>query len=187
MLRTAIWCAVALAIGLAGCASQGRPAPLGEVQAGMLLPPGVSTWEERPNERFFVADPIGDPPMPEYPPEYLALDLDERQVCVEIVVHPDGYVTSARHNREVPGCGDEGIEPGFVDNAVETISSWPFFGAQLCRFPEGMEPNDGCEGEGVQIEPVPVRLGYVFSYVQVDGQARVEQVSGEAPGQDIEH
>src|SRR5690606_7271898 len=38
MLRTATWCAVALALCLAGCARQVRPGPVGDVQAGVLIP-----------------------------------------------------------------------------------------------------------------------------------------------------
>lgn len=176
MLRTATWCAVALALCLAGCARQVRPAPLGDVHAGVLIPTGASAWEEKPNERFLVAAPVGNPPMPNYPPQYLGSDLEDRLVCVEIVVHPDGHVTSARHNREALECQHGDIEPTFVGRAVEAISSWQFFGAQLCRFPEGIEPNDECVADGVEIVPVPVRLTYVFAFSQVDGEGKVRAV-----------
>lgn len=172
MLRTATWCAVVLALCLAGCARQVQPGPVGDVQAGVLIPTGAPAWEEKPNERFLVAAPVGDQPMPDYPSQYLDSELEERLLCVEIVVHPDGHVTSARHNREATECQHGDIEPAFVDSAIEAISGWQFFGAQLCRFPEGIEPDDECKGDGVEIVPVPVRLTYVFAFSQVDGEGK---------------
>ena len=176
MLRTATWCALALALCLAGCARQVRPGPVGDVHAGVLLPTGAPAWEEKPNERFLVAAPVGNQPMPDYPPQYLDSDLEERLVCVDIVVHPDGHVTSARHNREAVECQHGDIEPAFVGRAVEAISGWQFFGAQLCRFPEGVEPSDECLGDGVEIVPLPVRLTYVFAFSQADGEGKVGAV-----------
>lgn len=170
------WCTVALALCLAGCARQVRPAPVGDVQAGMLIPDGAPTWEEKPNERFLVATPVGTQPMPDYPPQYLGGGLEERLVCVEIVVHPDGHVISARRNREAVECWHGEVEAEFVDSAVEAISGWQFFGAQFCRFPEEVEPNDECAGDGVEIVPVPLRLTYVFAFSQVDGAEEVRAV-----------
>ena len=138
-----------------------RPGPVGDVQAGMLIPSGASAWEEKPSERFLVAEPVGNQPMPDYPSQYLGSDLEERLVCVEIVVHPDGHVSSA---------------PAFVDSAVATISGWQFFGAQLCRFPEGVEPDDACTGADADIVPVPLRLTYVFAFSQVEGEGQVRAV-----------
>ena len=175
MLRTATCCAMALAVCLAGCARQVWPGPVGDVHAGVLIPTGALAWEEKPNERFLVAAPVGNQPMPDYPPQYLDSDLEERLVCVDIVVHPDGHVTSARHNRAVE-CQHGDIEPAFVGRAVEAISGWQFFGAQLCRFPEGVEPSDECLGDGVEIVPVPVRLTYVFAFSQADGEGMVGAV-----------
>ena len=176
MPRTATWCAVALALCLAGCARQVRPGPVGDVHAGVLIPTGASAWEEKPNERFLVAAPVGNQPMPDYPSQYLDSDLEERLVCVEIVVHPDGHVTSARHNHEAMECQHGDIELAFVDSALEAISGWQFFGAQLCRFPDGAEPNDECAGDGVEIVPVPLRLTYVFAFSQVKGEGKVWEV-----------
>ena len=176
MRGTATWCAVVLVVCLAGCARQVRPGPVGDVQVGMLIPSGASAWEEKPNERFLVAEPVGNQSMPDYPSQYLGSDLEERLVCVEIVVHPDGHVSSARHNREAMECQHGSIEPAFVDSAVATISGWQFFGAQLCRFPEGVEPDDACTGDDVDIVPVPLRLTYVFAFSQMEGEGQVQAV-----------
>lgn len=176
MLRTATWCALALALCLAGCARQVRPGPAGDVQAGVLIPAGAQAWEEKPNERFLVAAPVGTQPMPGYPPQHLDGGLEERLVCVDIVVHPEGRVTSARHNREAVECRHGEVEPAFVDSEVAAISGWQFFGAQLCRFPEEVDPNDECAGEGVEIIAVPVRLTYMFAFSQAEGEEEVRAV-----------
>lgn len=140
MLGRATWCALALALCLAGCARQVRPGPVGDVHAGVLIPAGAPTWEEKPNDRFLVAAPVGDQPMPGYPPQHLDGGLEERLVCVDIVVHPEGHVTSARHNHEAAECQHGDIEPAFVDSAIGAISGWQFFGASCAGFPKGSSP-----------------------------------------------
>lgn len=102
--------------------------------------------------------------------------MEDRLVCVDIVVHPDGHVTSARHNREAVECRHGDVEPAFVESAVDTIRDWQFFGAQLCRFPEGVEPNDECAGNGVETVPVPLRLTYVFVFSQLDEAVQVRSL-----------
>ena len=175
-MRRVVWCAVALALCLAGCARQVRPAPQGEVEAGLLFPFGAPTVEVRKDEQLFAAAPVGSQPMPAYPPQLLESGLDARRVCVEIIVQADGQVASARRNNEAGECRFGEVEPAFVDSAVDTIRGWQFFGAQICRFPAHVEANDGCEGEGVEIEPIPMRLTYVFAFSVVDGEAQVRRL-----------
>ena len=150
--------------------------PVGEVEAGLLIPFGAPTIEVSESETLFAAAPVGTQPMPAYPPGLLERALDPRQVCVELVVGMEGQVTSAPHNTQAAECRAGPVEPEFITSAVETVRDWRFFSGQVCRFPDGVQPNDACEGEGVNIEPVPLRLTYVFVYSVVDGQAQVQQV-----------
>ncbi len=118
-----------------------------------------------------MADTLGPQPLPEYPREELERNREDQAVCIDVVVHPDGFVSRAEHNVSAPGCvpGPEDDVGGFARSAVDSVKTWRYFGAQICRFPAGIEPNDRCDGDGVEIRPVPVKLTYVFRFSRTGG------------------
>ncbi|MFT4256353.1 MAG: hypothetical protein QM599_05275 [Pseudoxanthomonas sp.] len=128
------------------------------------------------DEIFLVADKLPGQRDPEYPKEYLEKNLGSRVVCVDVVVDGDGSLREARINRSGPACmqgGHEGNGDAFEASALKAVRDWVFLGSQICKFPPGVTPNDDCDGDGVRIEPVPVRLTYRFEFVQKNGIGQV--------------
>lgn len=157
---------------LIACATKDKPGPSsGESSYHLMIPFGADRHDVRDDEEFFMADTLGPQPLPEYPREQLGRSLGDQAVCVDVVVHPGGFVSHAEHNMSAPGCVPEhGDDVGdFARSAVDAVRTWQYFGAQICRFPTGVEPNDRCDGDGVEIRPVTVKLTYVFRFSRTGG------------------
>lgn len=159
---------------LTGCAHKEMSKDgVGLVNSGLLIPMGASRYEMEKNEIFLMADRLPGFQEPRYPQEYLGQDMDTRTVCVDLVVDSEGAVSSASINRTEHVCAGGGAPAAFEEAALESVREWQFFAAQICTYPDGVEPDARCEGEGVSSQLVPVRLTYVFEFSQAGGKSSV--------------
>ena len=166
---------------LAACATKTGPRPsVGDSAYSMVIPFGAPQHEVRSDEIFLVADTLGPQPMPEYPAGYLGADLPVQVVCVDVVVEPEGAATRVSRHTGAPGCpdGTDARTLAFVHSTLDAVGAWRYFGAQICRFPAGIEHKDDCSGEGVEIRPVAVKLTYVFRFFQGRETAVMEPRAG---------
>lgn len=112
-------------------------------------------------------------PMPEFPRAAKVAD-GRREVCVEFVVTEEGLVEQIAFPAGGVQCASiSGAEVMFQEAVAEALSQWQFTGAAICTFPEGVIKDDACEGEGVDVRAVPIKLMYVFSFEQINGKRSV--------------
>lgn len=155
-----------------------RAVPLAvNVTSGLLIPEGADRYEVRENEIFIVADTFGEQPLPDYPESVLPMNLPLQTVCVDVIISTEGTVSDVRPNYDKAGCQASENAPvqAFIDSTRDAVLKWQFFAAAICRFPPGIEPNDRCEGDDVQIVPVPLKLTYYFDFEQTGGKPRVRR------------
>lgn len=156
-----------LLIGVSGCASH-RPTvvePSGLVGMESIVPSSGSRYQMRTDQVFRMPEFAGEPAMPMYPETLLAQRVPAQRVCVEVHINKGGAVTASRASTADPQVGL------FHASVVAATSGWQFRAAAVCTFPEGVEPNQRCEGDGVMVEAVPVRLAFAFVFrVDSDGQ-----------------
>jgi len=145
---------------LTGCAHRTQA-----VAREMVLPPSARTHVVESNQRFVMAASI-EAPDPVYPAD-AQLDGTLR-LCTTFVVNADGAVDDVGFDRESPAC----VEPGtpastpFEQAVRTTLQQWRYFGAAVCTFPDGIDPDSDprCDGAGVRVTPIPIRLRYVFTF-----------------------
>lgn len=160
---------------LPGCSStHGRGGPSTGVGVDMILPP-AATRMSVPDDRVFLMAAIVDNDLPVYPPVLLDRQIGHQSVCAEIVVGEEGNVLRVTPLYEMPECPDteRDTPPAFVQAVSDALSRWRFFAAATCSFPPGVPTNDACEGAGVKIEPVAIKLAYVFEFTNDEGKAGV--------------
>jgi hypothetical protein len=162
---------LALMSAAAGCASKSDV-----VDMRMLLPPPAERPRLVERQHFIMAAPIRNA-LPVFPEAVPTREADT-VVCVEIVVSEHGDVPTARIVRDVGGCG---AQPGlqFEQQVLQAVRSWSFFAAALCEFPQGIERNEECEGDGVMVRAVPIKLTYAFTFSRKGGRKNV--AAGRAP------
>lgn len=136
-----------------------------QIERAMVLPPSAQMHTVESHQRFLMATPIHDPD-PAFP---VGARLErELRLCVGFVVDADGAVRNVAADHENVGCADStGVAAApFVEAVTGTLRTWRYFGAAICTFPAGVDPDSdpGCEGEGVGIDAVPIRLRYVFTF-----------------------
>ncbi|PJJ97585.1 hypothetical protein CO641_11600 [Lysobacteraceae bacterium NML91-0213] len=144
-----------------GCASQG-----GRVDREMVLPAVAERHELDDRQRFLMAVPVSVP-MPVFP-EDLRLRT-QAVVCASFVVDTDGNTVDVGTAEQGPACvgsaGSDAAHYARLRAVVEdALAQWTWFGAAVCTFPDGVEPDDACRTEGVAIRPVPLRLDYRFVF-----------------------
>lgn len=159
---------VFVTVALGGCAKNSQL-----VDRRMILPPLAAVVEVEDDQQFMMAVSI-DSPSPLFPDEVGNGNL-RADVCARFIVTREGSVEGIEIVRDLDGCavGTGGEQLRFEQSVRDALSRWTFFGAALCRFPSGVAKNEDCEGDGVVIEPVPIRLMYVFSFEQVSGRRTV--------------
>ena len=151
---------VALALLFAACSHRTL-----QVDRALLLPPGAERHEVESDQRFLMAVPISDPD-PMFP---IGARLDAAlHLCAAFVVAADGTVSDVVVDREGAGCADPGDATAapFARATIGTLRGWRYFGAAICTFPDGADPDADprCDGDGVRAEAVPIRLRYVFTF-----------------------
>lgn len=158
-------------IAVVACVSACAGAPK-RVDREMVIPFGAARHEVSDEQLFIMAVPI-HAPDPEFPAGMRAPG-GRLPVCVSFVVTGEGVV-EAVELVDLPACSDTRAHAGdaFGQAVVSTVSGWSYFGAAVCDFTGGAIRNDDCEGEGVQITPVAIRLTYVFTFDSTAGKGRV--------------
>lgn len=161
---------------LAGCQTR-KPmrGPSGQVGLEMIVPTGVLRHEMREDQLFLAPEFVSEPQLPEYPAHLLLQDLPEQAVCLEIDIDAGGEVCATRELTDITGCTAAHGRPdrAFHDAAVAAAVRWRFLAAAICTFPAGAEKNDACQGQRVTMDPVEVRLAFVFRFRAEPGGARV--------------
>lgn len=158
---------VTAAIGAVGCSSTQEA-----VDRRMILPSGAATYQVDERQHFLMAAPVRSP-LPSFPEGVSAPD-GLHEVCVRFVVSEMGEVEQIEFPEATLGCGIPNFENIPFQNAVtKALSQWSFIGAAVCTFPEGVEKDERCEGDGVEVRAVPIRLMYVFSFSQTGGKKSV--------------
>ncbi|MCD9097625.1 energy transducer TonB [Luteimonas fraxinea] len=136
-----------------------------QVERAMVLPPMAQVHAVESNQRFLMATPIHDPD-PAFPVD--ARLEGELRLCVSFVVDADGEVQDIVADREDMDCADpvDAAATPFVDAVTATLRSWRYFGAAICTFPAGIDPDSDprCDGAGVAVDAVPIRLRYTFTF-----------------------
>lgn len=158
--------AVAVAMSVStGCAHRTQ-----RVEREMILPPSAPTHEVASHQRFLMAVPIADPD-PAYP--HGARFDGTLQVCTTFVVTAEGAVEDVAFDAASPGCAGPGTPASapFEHAARAALAQWRYFGAAVCSFPDGRDPDADprCEGPDVRVDPVPIRLRYVFTFSSARG------------------
>lgn len=152
--------AVCLLTALAACSHR-----IKQVERAMVLPPMAQVHTFESNQRFLMAAPIHDPD-PTFPVD--ARLEGELQLCVGFVVDADGVVRTVGADREDVACADpaDAAASPFVNAVTATLRSWRYFGAAICTFPAGIDPDSDprCERDGVKVDAVPIRLRYTFTF-----------------------
>jgi hypothetical protein len=132
----------------------------------LIFPESVLRYEMRGDQMFLAPEFVSEPALPAYPAHLLRAGLPEQVICVEVDIDTGGEVFATRELTDTAGCPTVDAQPdgAFYDVAVTAAVSWQFLAAAVCTFPANIEANDRCEGEGVTMEPVEVRLAFAFSF-----------------------
>lgn len=155
-------------LAAAGCATTTSSS----VDRRMVLPAGAERHQVDEDQHFLMAALVRSP-MPEFPPGAATKD-GTSEVCVEFVVTVDGLVEEVVFPRSEDGCASTGDDRALFEQAVrEALARWQLTGAAICTFPAGVPRDETCEGEGVLVRAVPIRLMYVFSFTQANGKRSV--------------
>jgi len=157
-----------MAVGLfSGCAE--RTTTKSAYQ--MVMPASAERYELDESQQFMLGERIGSAVLPEYPAAEIHRRLPEQIVCVEIDIGEDGRVFASRPLHDAAGCPAENAQPDpvFYTAAEHAVAQWAFEPARLCTFPPGVPKNDECQGTGVKMENVPIRLAFLFSFTLEHG------------------
>lgn len=170
MLRASCYLSAAL---LLGCSAT-KPRP--NTSYEFIMPAGAETYTESDREVFRLGDRIGDPALPIYPSGLVFKHLPEQHVCIEIDIDTTGRVFDSRLLYDTGACPSAANHPdaAFLVATKQAVQQWRFGPARMCTFPEGMPKNDECEGKGVKVEPMPIRLAFVFSFAVENGGPTVK-------------
>jgi len=154
--------------GIAACLFTMLPAcshRTAQIERAMVLPPMAQVHSVESNQRFLMATPIHDPD-PSFPAD--AHLEGQLRLCVSFVVDADGVVQDIVADREDIDCADPDNDAAipFVVVVTATLRSWHYFGAAICTFPAGIDPDSdpSCESAGVEVDAVPIRLRYTFTF-----------------------
>ncbi|AZR22371.1 hypothetical protein [Xanthomonas vasicola] len=150
---------------LCGCATS----TVRKIEKGMILPDGVEQVKLSSNQKFLMATPVVNS-MPPFPVE--ATGLVDILICIEFVVMEDGSVSSVRQIDASPGCERVNSESSkiFAPEVLGAVTHWSFLGAAICSY----KVNEAeCDGQGVEITPIPIKLAYKFNFLQSNGVRNV--------------
>lgn len=170
MSRAGIVVALLLALAASGCAGTRST----RVGAEMILPPLAPQMKLQQREQFFMARHLNPELLPDYPAALLADGPAQAVVCVEIVVDEGGEVAWQAPLHAAPRCppGPVAALAPFEQAALDAVARWQFIAAAVCTYPEGVERNDDCRGEGVVEKAVPLRMAFVFEFDRSEKRGR---------------
>ena len=151
---------------------------IAKVDHQVILQPGEVRHELDGLELFVMPMELDAPP-PAFPPAYADGDLAPLVVCVEVWLDADGHPTHVEALHQEPDCPPrtDARTVAFEQAVLERLMHWYWTPARICRFPEQlrtqMERGD-CTGREVDIDKVPVRLAYAFTFERKAGRASVQ-------------
>lgn len=135
------------------------------VEREMVLPPFAQVHKVDTNQRFLMAAPIEDPD-PVYPARAALRGV--LQLCAAFVVTAEGGIADVAIDQQGDNCADpdDPATAPFETAVRAALQRWRYFGAAVCTFPDGGDPDSDprCEGPDVRVDPVPIRLRYVFAF-----------------------
>lgn len=137
----------------------------GDVGMGMILPKSAEKIEVPEDQTFLFPVPVVEPVLPEYPTALIA-SKQSANVCIEIVIDENGEVSRTVPLFDIPDCPDSSnkLNPLFIEASIKAIKQWQFSAAAICKFPVTVKKNDDCEGDGVIISTIPIKLAYTFGF-----------------------
>lgn len=152
---------MALVISATSCASMRT----GNVDANMILPKAAEKIKVPEDQEFLFPAPVIEQILPDYPAELIASG-GSANVCIEIVVDENGEVAEASPLFNISGCPDSPskLNPLFIVASITAVKQWQFSAAAICKFPATVKKNDGCDGDGVVITTIPIKLAYTFDF-----------------------
>lgn len=135
------------------------------VERELVLPPFAQVHEVESNQRFLMAVPIEDPDSA-YPKGATLRGV--LHLCVAFVVTTEGGITDVAVDEQGVDCADpdDPATVPFESSVRAALQRWRYFGAAVCTFPDGIDPDSDprCDGPDVRVDPVPIRLRYVFTF-----------------------
>ena len=177
---------VALCIGLLVVACRSTPVAevpaVGSVGVELLTPPTGATRMQLDSSEAFVFPNLMVPvAMPAYPPDLLPLRLAPVELCADVTISAEGFVSEAARRID-DACPDieDAHQARFVAAMLEAVGQWAYDPALVCRTPDRRPSEDACAEPDAIETPVALRLSYAFRFSQQDGQPSVE-LRGSAP------
>ncbi|WP_313345947.1 hypothetical protein [Stenotrophomonas sp.] len=177
--------AVALLVGVAGCAGHDRLRTVDTraetVDLQQLRPEGgggagrVEAYVLNAGEGYRMPQLYAapDPVLGDRDPRR---ELAPTKVCLQVVVDAEGNVQRSLPLTDRDDCaaGKAPENAALVQAAQDAVAMWRYTPAAVCRFAAGTGPasNGGCTG-AAQVEPVPVSLFYAFTFEIVKGTQTV--------------
>ena len=154
------------------------PPPVANVEVALVPPPPGATRMQLDPSQAFVFPLLVESSMPEYPPDLLALRLAPLTLCVDVDIDEQGGVSQVRRRDDME-CEAAGPHvPRFAAALEDSVRSWRFDPALVCRTPDGRAAKDACAEPDAIDTPVVLRLSYAFVFSQHDGRPQVELKQG---------
>lgn len=152
-----------------GCASR----KVGEMRGSNVqafIPEDAERHVVEKNQRFVIGEPAGQLQLPVYP-WTVQVSESEASVCLEVSIDRDGVVFESKPLVAMPGCpariGD--AHPTLISSARQAVKAWRFAPSKLCIYPEGYDATFvslKCDGPVVRVEPVPIKLAFMFKFTR---------------------
>jgi len=145
----------------------------------LTIPKNAESYAENENQAFLLGERVGEPQSPVYPPELVGSHLPPQSVCVEFDIDETGNVVAARPllgQSDDDDCPIQNRQPDtrFFIEARKAVLLWKFEPARMCTYPTGTKADQGCEGENVTVERVPIRLAYHFDFTSGSAGSQVK-------------
>ena len=174
--------AVAGLVLLAACATPAAhvddaPPDSARVDYALLMQPAQPQYRMDALTLFVMPMEL-ESPTPAFPAEVAPGDVAPLTVCVEAWLDAAGdiaRVAPARGGDGCPAAADAALAP-YEQAAVQALQAWSFSAAAICHFPEALRAQrerGDCRGSGIELEHVPVRLTYAFTFERQAGRAQV--------------
>lgn len=179
------WLVPALPALLAACTIrvahvETAPADSSRVDYALLMQPGQPQYE-MDELALFVMPMELESPTPAFPADVAAGDVAPVTVCIEAWLDAGGEIVRVVPARDGEGCPTRaaaGLAP-YEQAAARALHGWSFSAAAICHFPEALRTQrdrGDCRGNAIELEHVPVRLTYAFTFERQAGRAQVATV-----------
>lgn len=171
------WVAVLLLAALAnGAGCRARTDAMLRGEPGLILPDFAESYELRADEGFRMPELIEPASMPTLalPSAQQPMNADNAPqtfVCVELAISENGEVIGQEFFDDARYCpsGPSGLTDALQRAVLDATAACRFRPAAFCTA-DAMDPDiDPCGEPGAVIEPVGVKLAFVFAFEAEDG------------------